>query len=46
MDVTKSANEGRIDPVVGREAEVKRLTQILSRRKKKGVVLKRVGSGK
>ena len=39
MDVTKSANEGRIDPVVGREAEVKRLTQILSRRKKNNPVL-------
>lgn len=34
-DMTKAAEEGRLDPVVGREKEIERLAQILSRRKKK-----------
>jgi len=33
-DMTKAAIEGRLDPVVGRETEIERLAQILSRRKK------------
>ena len=32
--MTKAAEEGRLDPVVGREREIERLAQILSRRKK------------
>lgn len=38
-DLTKLARENRLDPVVGREAEVKRLIQILSRRTKNNPVL-------
>jgi ATP-dependent Clp protease ATP-binding subunit ClpC len=38
-DMTKAAMEGRLDPVVGRENEIMRLAQILSRRKKNNPVL-------
>ncbi|MCH5222514.1 MAG: ATP-dependent Clp protease ATP-binding subunit [Muribaculaceae bacterium] len=38
-DMTKAASEGRLDPVVGRENEIERLAQILSRRKKNNPVL-------
>lgn len=38
-DMTKAAAEGRLDPVVGREHEIERLAQILSRRKKNNPVL-------
>lgn len=38
-DMTKAASEGRLDPVVGREAEIERLAQVLSRRKKNNPVL-------
>jgi len=38
-DMTKAAMEGRLDPVVGRENEILRLAQILSRRKKNNPVL-------
>ncbi len=38
-DMTKAAMEGRLDPVVGREREIERLAQILSRRKKNNPVL-------
>ena len=38
-DMTKAAEEGRLDPVVGRECEIERLVQILSRRKKNNPVL-------
>ncbi len=38
-DMTKSAAEGRLDPVVGRDVEIERLAQILSRRKKNNPVL-------
>lgn len=34
-DMTRAAEEGKLDPVVGREREIERLAQILSRRKKK-----------
>ncbi len=33
-DMTKAAAEDKLDPVVGREIEIERLAQILSRRKK------------
>ena len=39
IDLTKGAEEGRLDPVVGREREIERLAQILSRRKKNNPVL-------
>ncbi|MBQ7689856.1 MAG: ATP-dependent Clp protease ATP-binding subunit, partial [Muribaculaceae bacterium] len=38
-DITQAAAEGRLDPVVGREREIERLAQILSRRKKNNPVL-------
>ena len=38
-DMTKAAEEGRLDPVIGREREIERLAQILSRRKKNNPVL-------
>lgn len=38
-DVTHAAREGKLDPVVGREQEIERLTQILTRRKKNNPVL-------
>lgn len=38
-DMTLAATQGRIDPVVGRETEIRRLAQILSRRKKNNPVL-------
>ena len=37
--MTKAAEEGRLDPVVGRENEIERLAQVLSRRKKNNPVL-------
>ena len=39
MDLTKAAEENRLDPIVGREKEIERLAQILSRRKKNNPVL-------
>lgn len=38
-DMTKLAEEGRLDPVIGRDVEIERLAQILSRRKKNNPVL-------
>lgn len=38
-DITKAAMENRLDPVVGREKEIERIAQILSRRKKNNPVL-------
>jgi len=38
-DITKAARENRLDPIVGREREIERLAQILSRRKKNNPVL-------
>lgn len=38
-DMTAAAAEGKMDPVVGRENEIERLAQILSRRKKNNPVL-------
>lgn len=39
IDMTRAAAEGKLDPVVGREREIERLAQILSRRKKNNPVL-------
>ena len=39
IDLTKAAEENRLDPVVGRGREIERLAQILSRRKKNNPVL-------
>ena len=39
IDLTKAAEEDRLDPVVGREIEIQRLAQILSRRKKNNPIL-------
>jgi ATP-dependent Clp protease ATP-binding subunit ClpC len=39
IDITKAAEEGRLDPIVGREKEIERLAQILSRRKKNNPIL-------
>ena len=38
-DLTRLAREGRIDPVIGRDKEIERVVQILSRRKKNNPVL-------
>jgi len=38
-DLIKLAEEGKIDPVVGRDIEVKRIAQILSRKKKNNAVI-------
>eukprot|EP01156_Anaeramoeba_ignava_P005783 Anaeramoba_ignava/a3226_21.p1 GENE.a3226_21~~a3226_21.p1 ORF type:complete len:843 (+),score=96.31 a3226_21:20-2548(+) len=39
IDLTKAAEEKRLDPIVGRDVEIERLAQILSRRKKNNPVL-------
>ena len=39
IDITKAAEEDRLDPIVGRGREIERLAQILSRRKKNNPVL-------
>jgi ATP-dependent Clp protease ATP-binding subunit ClpC len=39
FDMTQAALEGKLDPVVGREKEIERLSQILSRRKKNNPIL-------
>jgi ATP-dependent Clp protease ATP-binding subunit ClpC len=38
-DLNKLAEEGKIDPVIGRDKEVKRIAQILSRKKKNNAVI-------
>jgi ATP-dependent Clp protease ATP-binding subunit ClpC len=38
-DLTKYAIEGRLDPIVGRDKEIERVSQILSRRKKNNPIL-------
>ena len=38
-DITRAADEGLLDPMVGRDAEIERVIQILSRRKKNNPVL-------
>ena len=39
VDMTRAAAEGKMDPVIGRDKEIERLAQILSRRKKNNPVL-------
>ncbi len=39
VDLTRQAREGKIDPVIGRECEIERVVQILSRRKKNNPIL-------
>lgn len=38
-DLTKKAKEGKLDPVIGRDAEIERIIEILSRRKKNNPIL-------
>ena len=38
-DLTEMAEEGKLDPVVGRDKEIERVSQILSRRKKNNPLL-------
>lgn len=38
-DLTKAAREGKIDPIIGREEEIRRVVQVLSRRTKNNPVL-------
>lgn len=38
-DLTELARQGKIDPVIGRDDEIRRITQIISRRKKNNPVL-------
>jgi len=38
-DVTELAEQGKLDPIVGRETEIERVSQILSRRKKNNPIL-------
>lgn len=39
IDLSKKAQEGKIDPIIGREKEIKRVIQVLSRRTKNNPVL-------
>ncbi|MGZ8745057.1 MAG: Clp protease N-terminal domain-containing protein, partial [Nocardioides sp.] len=39
LDLTDAAREGRLDPVIGRDAEIRRVVQVLSRRTKNNPVL-------
>ena len=39
VDLTAAAREGRLDPVIGRDAEIRRVVQVLSRRTKNNPVL-------
>ncbi|ADG73459.1 ATP-dependent chaperone ClpB [Cellulomonas flavigena DSM 20109] len=39
MDLTQRARDGRLDPVIGRDAEIRRVVQVLSRRTKNNPVL-------
>ena len=39
VDLTQSAEDGRLDPVIGRDAEIRRVIQVLSRRTKNNPVL-------
>src|SRR5690606_14577063 len=38
-DLTRMAEDGKLDPIVGREKEIERVSQILSRRKKNNPIL-------
>ncbi|WP_152365603.1 ATP-dependent chaperone ClpB [Microlunatus speluncae] len=39
VDLTESAREGKLDPVIGRDAEIRRVVQVLARRTKNNPVL-------
>jgi len=39
VDLTESAREGKLDPVIGRDSEIRRVVQVLSRRTKNNPVL-------
>ncbi|HEX8498886.1 MAG TPA: AAA family ATPase, partial [Actinomycetales bacterium] len=39
VDLTQAAREGRLDPVIGRDSEIRRVVQVLSRRTKNNPVL-------
>ncbi len=39
VDLTEQARQGRLDPVIGRDAEIRRVVQVLSRRTKNNPVL-------
>jgi ATP-dependent Clp protease ATP-binding subunit ClpB len=39
VDLTEAAREGRLDPVIGRDTEIRRVVQVLSRRTKNNPVL-------
>jgi len=46
-DLNKLASEGKLDPVIGREVEISRIAQILSRRKKNNaIIIGEPGAGK
>ena len=46
-DLMKLASEGKLDPVIGREREIDRIAQILSRRKKNNpIIIGEPGCGK
>ncbi|MBP7400008.1 MAG: ATP-dependent Clp protease ATP-binding subunit [Chitinophagales bacterium] len=38
-DITRAAEDGKLDPIVGRQTEIERVSQILSRRKKNNPIL-------
>jgi ATP-dependent Clp protease ATP-binding subunit ClpC len=47
IDLTEAANQGKLDPVIGREDEIKRVMQILNRRTKNNpVIIGEAGVGK
>lgn len=47
IDITEQAKQGKLDPVVGRKNELKRIAQVLSRRKKNNpVLIGKEGTGK
>lgn len=47
VDLTQRAREGKLDPIIGRDAEIKRTIQILSRRTKNNpVMIGSAGTGK
>ena len=46
-DLIKAAEEGKLDPIIGREQEINRIAQILSRRKKNNpIIIGEPGNGK
>jgi len=46
-DLIKAAEEGKLDPIIGREQEINRIAQILSRRKKNNpIIIGEPGCGK